>query len=369
MNLSTPSFEFCQALPKMNSSSPSLEFCRVLPKIELHAHLNGSLSPATMKELMQLHRARWPEEKMPEDSDTLIKSGEKGTFDDPFRMFGIIQGITDNPEAVSLATRATVSEFASDGVRYLELRSTPRQVVGRMTREEYCRAILDELASLPPEGITVKLILAIDRRRLEDMEDTVNLFQRLSPSYPGLLVGLDLSGDARVGDLVPLLPRLSQLRHEGIQLAVHLAEVPNPVEVAALLKFKPDRIGHGTCIHPNLGGSPDLWNILQETRTPVEVCLTSNLTCNSVPSAKEHQAGLYKDSGLPIILCTDDKGVFSCSLSGEYHLAASTFSWDKKELFSLSRSAISHTFATSDEKKKLLNQWDSWSEANYDEFD
>lgn len=284
---------------------------------------------------------------MPEDSDTLIKSGEKGTFDDPFRMFGIIQGITDNPEAVSLATRATVSEFASDGVRYLELRSTPRQVVGRMTREEYCRAILDELASLPPEGITVKLILAIDRRRLEDMEDTVNLFQRLSPSYPGLLVGLDLSGDARVGDLVPLLPRLSQLRQEGIQLAIHLAEVPNPVEVAALLKFKPDRIGefyssmqcgdvrvqamghvfiqileaHQTC--GTYYRKPELlWRYLYLRlkyicSTHKQVCLTSNLTCNSVPSAKEHQAGLYKSSGLPIILCTDDKGVFSCSLSGK----------------------------------------------------
>ena len=29
--------------------------------------------------------------------------------------------------------------------------------------------------------------------------------------------------------------------------------------------------GHGTCIHPNLGGSEDLWTMLQETRTPVEV--------------------------------------------------------------------------------------------------
>ena len=44
---------------RMNLSSPSLEFCRALPKVELHAHLNGSLSPATMKELMQLHRARY----------------------------------------------------------------------------------------------------------------------------------------------------------------------------------------------------------------------------------------------------------------------------------------------------------------------
>ena len=133
---------------------------------------------------------------MPEDSETLIRSGEKGTFDDPFRMFGIIQGITDSPEAVGLATRATVQEFAEDGVRYLELRSTPRAVEGRMTREQYCRAILDQLL-VTREDIRVKLLLAIDRRRLEDMEDTVALFKKLSPLYPGLLAGLDISGDAR----------------------------------------------------------------------------------------------------------------------------------------------------------------------------
>ena len=46
------SLEFCRALP-------NLDFCQALPKVELHAHLNGSLSPATMKELMKLHRARY----------------------------------------------------------------------------------------------------------------------------------------------------------------------------------------------------------------------------------------------------------------------------------------------------------------------
>ena len=179
---------------------------------------------------------------MPEDSETLIRAGEKGTFDDPFRMFAIIQGITDSPEAVGLATKATVEEFAEDGVRYLELRSTPRAVAGRMTREQYCTAILDQLM-VTREDIRVKLLLAIDRRRLEDMEDTVNLYRKLSPLYPGLLAGLDISGDARVGDITPLVPRLGQLRQEGIRLAVHLAEIPNTEEVAALLDFQPDRIG------------------------------------------------------------------------------------------------------------------------------
>ena len=37
--------------------------------------------------------------------------------------------------------------------------------------------------------------------------------------------------------------------------------------------------------------------------------------------------------------------------------------------FMLSRSAISHTFATDQEKECLLKQWDAWRETNFAEFD
>lgn len=37
------------------------QFCVQLPKVELHAHLNGSLSPATMRELVERKKAAKPE--------------------------------------------------------------------------------------------------------------------------------------------------------------------------------------------------------------------------------------------------------------------------------------------------------------------
>ena len=40
-----------------------------------------------------------------------------------------------SPKAVRMATRDVIREFAEDGVRYLELRSTPRAVQNRMTRK------------------------------------------------------------------------------------------------------------------------------------------------------------------------------------------------------------------------------------------
>lgn len=36
-----------------------------------------------------------------------------------------------------------------------------------------------------------------------------------------------------------------------------------------MLKFKPDRLGHGICIHPKYGGTEETWSTLCELKIPV----------------------------------------------------------------------------------------------------
>ena len=48
------------------------EFCKKLKKIELHAHLNGSLSVSTINQLRTLHRLSFPNEEVPNVSDITI---------------------------------------------------------------------------------------------------------------------------------------------------------------------------------------------------------------------------------------------------------------------------------------------------------
>lgn len=40
-------------------------------------------------------------------------------------------------------------------------------------------------------------------------------------------------------------------------------------ESRVLLELIPDRIGHGTCIHPEYGGTKDLVNIVKEHSIPI----------------------------------------------------------------------------------------------------
>ena len=57
-----------------------------------------------------------------------------------------------------------------------------------------------------------------------------------NPRHDKILVGLDISGDPRVGDLRSVLEEVTRLRSEdGVKMAIHLAEIVNPDEIGAVL--------------------------------------------------------------------------------------------------------------------------------------
>lgn len=44
-----------------------------------------------------------------------------------FALFKYIYQLTEDEEAIRITTRNIIDEFAADGVKYLELRTTPRK--------------------------------------------------------------------------------------------------------------------------------------------------------------------------------------------------------------------------------------------------
>ncbi|PRQ32874.1 putative adenosine deaminase [Rosa chinensis] len=55
----------------------------------------------------------------------------------------------------------------------------------------------------------------------------------------------------------------------------------------------------------------------------------------------------------PLVLCADDSGVFSTSLSNEYNLAASAFGLGRREIFQLTRNSCKFIFADDGVKREL----------------
>ncbi|KAF6716858.1 Adenosine deaminase-like protein [Oryzias melastigma] len=188
--------------------------------------------------------------------------------------------------------------------------------------------------------------------------ETVKLAEEFMLSSDGLVVGIDLSGDPTVGHGKHFLPALERAKNCGLKLSLHLSEVQSQREESELLlNLPPDRIGHGTFLHPEMGGSQSLVDKVVKNRIPLELCLTSNIKGQTVPMFSLHHFKYWYQLGHPTVICTDDKGVFCTDLSQEYQLVASTFGLSQKEMWKLSQQAIDCIFAEDAVKQQLKKRW------------
>ena len=94
-------------------------------------------------------------------------------------------------------------------------------------------------------------------------------------------------------------------------------------------------------------------------RSRTQVCPTSNVRCGTVSSYGDHHVGDLLRGGGAFSISTDDKGVFACTLTGEYVHVAAAFDLDLPQLQRLSRAAIELVFAGEDVKQRLRTLWDA----------
>ena len=66
-----------------------------------------------------------------------------------------------------------------------------------------------------------------------------NRIQNDSSNDLNRVVGIELSGNPKLGDFKTFLPALNKARTYGIPISVHTGEVKKPMEVTDILNFKP----------------------------------------------------------------------------------------------------------------------------------
>lgn len=336
------------------------EFCFNLPKIELHAHLNGSLSSETLKTLGALDENIADYKKL-----TTIIAKSSRTLDDCFTLFAVAHNATKTKEALYTAVQSVIQEFRNENVIYLELRTTPR-CEETMSKQAYIETVVEAIDNCDQQvkdDILVKLILSIDRRHEKVIsQQALNLFIEMRNKYPNIIKGIDLCGNPNEGEFSSEL--FERARANGFKTSLHCGEVKNDSEIESILQFKPDRIGHATALHPSYGGNMNLWQMYLTLKIPLECCLTSNVACGTIVSYKEHHLQEWITSSLPFSLATDDKGVFCTTLSKEYKIAAKYFALTETDLWNIAYSSIDYSFASGDDKIRLKTRLEEWKKEN-----
>jgi adenosine deaminase len=369
------------------TSAALLAFCRALPKAELHAHLHGSVRPSTLAELVQAREDLASQaDAAAVIRDVLPLPGR--SLRDCFRIFDLIHAVVTSEDVLRRITREALEDAATDGVRYLELRTTPRVLALTAdpassglpayiaTSEQsagyarYVGLVIEEMEAAEARGlpVTPRLLLSINRTGTLAAATDMLAVAKYYAAKPcagagsgGYVVGVELSGDPTRGDARTFLPLLASARACGLRISVHCGEVMNVAETEAILDAAPDRLGHMCVLGPltvarllatlspcasatAAAGARGQRPLLAPI--PIEVCPTSNALTLHLPSLHHHPTiNPWLEAGYPLAICTDDSGVFDVTLSEEYADVAHTYGLGRARLAQLARASFDYAFA------------------------
>ncbi|THZ17512.1 Metallo-dependent hydrolase [Aureobasidium pullulans] len=336
------------------SQPPDITFTRALPKVELHAHLTGSISRECLHQIWLQKKTKDPAFEM-DDPLTAIPTAADGSIDvvSFFPIFDkYIYALVSDEESIQFATTAVLQDFQDDGVRYLELRTTPRAIAAvGINKEDYVAIVLQAMSdyALSNGRLHAKLILSIDRKNtLEEAFEVVHL--ALKYRHLGV-VGIDLCGDPARKPISHLQPAFAEAQAQGLPITLHFAEIaqPDSYELEEMLSWNPQRLGHVIHVPEELRAT------IRKKKLGLELCLSCNvLTGLSEGGFAAHHFGEWWRASVPIALSTDDVGIFESSLSNEYLLAARHFGLDRKQLLELSKGAVDTIFGGQEEKERML---------------
>lgn len=330
-----------------------------LPKVELHVHLEGTISALTAAGLA---RGRG---EVPADVLVLDEHADPDTprYPHPFRdflhfvdTFLASSAQVRGPADLTTVTTAFASAQAAQGVRWSEATFT---AVTMEQRGWDPRALWDALGAglAAVEGTQVGFILDTPRDLgTEVAHRAVELAQdAIAAGLPVVALGLTgIEGAVPVAEFAFLRTAADEL---GIGLVPHAGEMGGPDVVADSLDLlRPDRIGHGIATVQDAA----LLARVAEEGIVLEVCPSSNVTLGIVASLDEHPIRALRDAGVAITVNSDDPPFFATTLSDELAHAVRLLELDDLRLAALQRRAIDASFAPAPLRADVHAALDAW---------
>jgi len=250
--------------------------------------------------------------------------------------------------SVIYSTRAVLDQFSDDGVVYLELRTTPR-ICADLSKAEYVATVIECIEEFGKTKMSTYLILSIDRENTaNEAMEVVDIAIKYKPRG---VVGVDLCGNPLKGNVKTFQDAFSKAKDCGLKITLHFAEIPassSAEELRTLLSFDPERLGHVINV-------PEIFKEeIIHRKLGLELCLTCNVNAQLISGGfSDHHFGFWRNTVCPIIICTDDVGIFCSLLSNEYLLLAKHFLLTREALLDICNGAIKAVFGGEDEKVRL----------------
>lgn len=314
--------------------------------IDLHLHLDGSLTPKMIIKLAKLQNIILPTQDEDELLSLLSVSNDCESLNDYLKCFDLPLQLLQTPQAVYQATLMLCEELKKEGLLYCEIRFAPQlhTKLGH-SQGEIVRAAID---GMKKSGLNSNLILCCMRMEdnLSENLKTVDLAHKYLGSG---VVCIDLAGAEGLYANENFVQIFERAKAFGLPFIIHAGEADGASSVESAVKMGASRIGHGI----RAKDDESVMLLLKDKGIPLELCPTSNLQTRAVDDISNYPLRLFLEKGIKVCINTDNRVVSNTNISKEFDLVIKEFNLSFKEQKELILNGIDAAFLSDSQKTRL----------------
>ena len=310
-----------------------------MKKIELHLHLDGSIRPTTISELLNI--------SLEEARKLSTVSQKTNSLKEYLDKFDIPLKIMQTKENLIRVSKELAEDLQKDNVIYAEIRFAPnKHLESGLTLDEVITSILKGLKEVP-----MKTNLILCMMRGDSYTKNLEVIKYAKKYLGQGVVGIDLAGNESQYPVNDYKELFDIAKKESIPYTIHAGEADGALSVINAINLGAKRIGHGIrAIESN-----DALNLIKEKDITLEVCPKSNLDTNMYNKLEEHPIKTLFDKGIKVTLNTDNRTVSNITLNETYEELKDTFKFTDEDLIIMNKNAIECAFINESEKQELLD--------------
>ena len=316
--------------------------------IDIHLHLDGSISVQTARRLAEMQGIA-----VPESDEALLAmlsyTPDCKTLDDYLARFDFACSLLHNREALTIAAHDLLQRLKEQGLIYAEIRFAPQKSCGKnMTQRDAIEAVIEGLRSVDMlSGLIVCMMRGTDTAAANI--ETVSLAEE----YLGKgVVGIDLAGPEAMFPTHEYADLLAMIHDKHIPVTVHAGEGRGADSVAETIELGVTRLGHGVRALED----ETVVELLLEKNVTLDICPTSNIHTHIFPSYSAFPLREFLRRGINVTLNTDNMTVSGVTLRDEWERMCELNQLTTAEIRRILLNAVDACFASAETKQTLRRQ-------------
>ncbi len=297
---------------------------------ELHLHLDGSLRPETVWELINEQELDIQVKGIAQTATLLKAPADCHSLNEYLKCFDLPAMVLQRADAIERVTFELIEDLADEGITLAEIRFAPQlSTTLGLSQEEAVEAAVRGARRAMSEYPQCRAGLILCCMRGDHNEEQNFMTIETAREFLGDVVrAVDLAGAEALYPTRMFAPVFARAREYNIPMTIHAGEAAGPESIREALSFGTRRIGHGVAA----ASDPELMKELADEGIVLEVCPTSNLQTHVCERMEEHPIRRLFDAGVKVTVNSDNRTVSDTTLRHEIDLLKACCGFTDEEI-------------------------------------